>query len=365
MIDRIRYVPVLKAKQGELGALKELTPAVWDRITPLLEVTPPPFDYVEGAYAKAPEAHLADVMTKLADTLSAHPRAFVALPDSFREPDSLAAPYSVVPDTFFTGLRANGIEPMPVIGVNSRDPFLDVLLLADNHGLALRVTLEELDPDDSSRAERIDHVISLLFSAGREVHLLLDLGSVTEATGLSTSQWRRLVRGALPDTPRLDEFASVTVLGSSFPRDLRDVEAASTSELPRVEWALWESLHAGRGAAAPLGFGDYPISHPQINEIDPRQMRMSANIRYTTADSWLLIKGRNVRDYGYEQFNELARTLVAHPKYSGQNFSWGDDFIAKCAQDLAGPGNATTWRKVGTNHHITLVADQLATLDDE
>ncbi len=27
-----------------------------------------------------------------------------------------------------------------------------------------------------------------------------------------------------------------------------------------------------------------------------------------------------------------------------------------------GPGNATTWRKVGTNHHLTLVAREIASL---
>jgi hypothetical protein len=29
---------------------------------------------------------------------------------------------------------------------------------------------------------------------------------------------------------------------------------------------------------------------------------------------------------------------------------------------MTGPGNATTWRKVGTNHHLTLVTRELANL---
>ena len=91
-------------------------------------------------------------------------------------------------------------------------------------------------------------------------------------------------------------------------------------------------------------------------------MRMSASIRYTTADHWLIVKGKNVRQYGFDQYFELCRTLVELPEYSGENFSWGDRFIMRCARGSGGPGNATTWRKVGTNHHLTLVAQQLATV---
>lgn len=75
---------------------------------------------------------------------------------------------------------------------------------------------------------------------------------------------------------------------------------------------------------------------------------------------WLVIKGRNVRQYGFEQYFELCGALVNRNEYSGAGFSWADDYIAKCAGRESGPGNATTWRKVGTNHHLTLVARQLA-----
>jgi hypothetical protein len=111
-------------------------------------------------------------------------------------------------------------------------------------------------------------------------------------------------------------------------------------------------------------FGDYAIAHPVPTELDPRTMRMSASIRFTTDEDWLIVKGKNVRQYGFDQYFELCRTLVGLPEYLGENFSWGDRFIARCARGSAGPGNATTCRKVGTNHHLTLVARQLATPGD-
>ncbi len=92
-------------------------------------------------------------------------------------------------------------------------------------------------------------------------------------------------------------------------------------------------------------------------------MRMSASIRYTISDEWLILKGRNVREHGFDQYFELSRQLVQLPEYSGEEFSWGDRWIRRCARREIGPGNATTWRKVGTNHHLVLVAQDLANAD--
>jgi hypothetical protein len=83
---------------------------------------------------------------------------------------------------------------------------------------------------------------------------------------------------------------------------------------------------------------------------------------YTAQDDWLIVKGRNVRQYGFDQYFELCRALVGRPEYYGRDFSWGDNFIAQCATRELGPGNATTWRKVGTNHHLTVVVRALANM---
>jgi hypothetical protein len=160
--------------------------------------------------------------------------------------------------------------------------------------------------------------------------------------------------------PQIAAWRQVVFAAASFPEDLSDVDAATVSTLPRREWELWSMLQRSpkKLPRRDLVFGDYGITHPVPRELDPRTMRMSASIRYTTRDSWLVIKGRNVRQYGFEQYFDLCGVLVNRPEYSGADFSWGDDYSAKCAERESGPGNATTWRKVGTNHHLTLVARQ-------
>jgi hypothetical protein len=107
-------------------------------------------------------------------------------------------------------------------------------------------------------------------------------------------------------------------------------------------------------------FGDYGIQHPEPEELDPRIIRMSASLRYTTTDSWLIAKGRNVRDFGFKQFGTICRKLRRRAEYSGAGFSWGDNYISECGQGRETSGNATTWRQIGTNHHLAFVVNQIA-----
>ena len=84
-------------------------------------------------------------------------------------------------------------------------------------------------------------------------------------------------------------------------------------------------------------------------------------MRYTADGSWLVLKGRNLRDHGYEQFYDVCADLIARDEYSGREFSWGDEYIDDCANRRVGTGNLTTWRKVGTSHHLSYVLRELAT----
>lgn len=87
---------------------------------------------------------------------------------------------------------------------------------------------------------------------------------------------------------------------------------------------------------------------------------MSANIRYATDTVWLVLKGTRIKKNDV-QFHNLCKVLVARPEYKGATYSWGDQFIKLCSERTTNPGNLTTWRQVGTNHHLTLVSEQIAT----
>ncbi len=220
--------------------------------------------------------------------------------------------------------------------------------------------LSEGDPeDDISR----DRGRPLLTGLGRVSVSSIDLIIDLEDLGSDPGRALLVARSVFSMIPKKN-FRYMILAAASFPEDLSDVDAATTTTLPRREWELWKTLQR-RPNLLPrrdLIFGDYAITHPVPKELDPRTMRMSASIRYTTRDSWLVVKGRNVRQYGFDQYFELCKELVQRPEYEGREFSWGDKYISDCADGMAGPGNATTWRKVGTNHHLTLVMREIANL---
>lgn len=128
------------------------------------------------------------------------------------------------------------------------------------------------------------------------------------------------------------------------------------STITRAEWVAYKLLLSHAPAGRALCFGDYAIAYPIYA---PAPFLGSASIRYTITDDWLIVRGRSLKGPvhgGFGQFQQLCGQLVANPAYSGPTFSWGDEYIDQCGRGQVGTGNLTTWRSVGTNHHITFVA---------
>ena len=153
------------------------------------------------------------------------------------------------------------------------------------------------------------------------------------------------------------------LLCGAFPKNLAGV-AKGTKQIPRVDWGLYgrvRSLAETEGLS--VHFGDYGISHVEPFEGDPRKMVMSANLRYAHWDHWHVLKAKNVRDYGYEQYRDLCKLLILLPIYMKASFSHGDASYEGVANNpKVGPGNATSWRRDATNHHLHVVLHQLASL---
>ena len=152
---------------------------------------------------------------------------------------------------------------------------------------------------------------------------------------------------------------------TGFPLDLSNIKPDNITEIPRIEWEIWISLknyHDLKQLKRLPVFGDYAIANPEMVNIDPRAMDPSASIRYTIDDGWIIVKGRRVKKHGYNQYHDLSESIILSNDYSGENFSWGDKFIKECSNPPAKTGNLTTWRQVGTSHHITYVVEQLSSV---
>lgn len=353
------YVPILKGKAGEYGALQVATPQVRAGMTPLIDIPPVPWDYQNDAPAKAIDDHLAPIAGKLETSWGTDQSLFVDLgliDQDQQTKDGLHVFTHVLGKT-----REKAIQAIPVTGLARADSYQEAVRIAaqaDNRGVCVR-----LEPSDFEVSEDLaPQLESLLGTLGVETahcDLVIDIQSIYPKQVSTTTLG---IVGTLSLIPQVTAWRTLTLAASAFPENLSGIRAATEELLPRSEWLVWQSLATKNLARLPA-FGDYGINNPEMFEMDPRMMSMSAGLRYTTENEWLILKGRGVKKHGFEQFNALCKKLVARDEYAGQDFSWGDSYIRRCANDEDGPGNATTWRKAGTSHHLAKVVGQLAALD--
>lgn len=342
------YVPVLKVKRGEKGALRSLASDVAQHTTPLLEI-------VERR-ATGLEAHVQTAFSNLATSVQGFSRCFLDARELAEDGEAAAR-------LVFARASAEGIAFTPVTGV-TRTADVAAALGHRQHGLALRPTRAELESGALSTElgtflvrHRIDP---------EEIDLILDLGAVDDMVAEGISALAAAFLAAVGDHPRWRTF---TISASAFPLSMRMVDRNSHVLVERAEWVGWrDSLHARRGEIVRLPtFSDCCIQHPRgVEGFDPRMMPVSAAIRYAWQEWWLLIKGESTRrTLPSIQFPALAAQLVRgvhRARFYGPDHCEGCRLIQASADNEPGLGSAEAWRRLGTIHHITTVAEQIAGL---
>ncbi len=358
MFDHKHYVPILKGRDGEYRALQALMPSVRNALTPLLEIPPIPWDDEQGRPARTIDKHLKKVGQKVERAWGSGRNLFIDLL-WIAEADRMNGgehPLRFV----FRGFKEREVDAIPVVGLVRGQDYLAVcreIIREDGRGVCVRVQREDFVDFDDIGA-RLRQTLDDLNVNVRNADLILDLRALTPAERCLEAD---AVITLVNRLPAIAEWRTFTIAATSFPRNLIGLPPSASSLIPREEWDLWRAICRCRPTLrrAPT-FGDYAISHPEPAEVDPRVMRPSASIRYTCDGAWLVLKGRNLRDYGYREFRQVCHELIRRTEYSGSQFSWGDGYIDDCAAERVGTGNLTTWRQVGTSHHLAFAARQLA-----
>ena len=359
MFDHAHYVPILKGKRAEYDSLRELSPETKAALTPLIEIPPIPWDFEQDEPAKTIDQHLAPVAKSLDDAWAGDRPFFIDLlwiPDTEVMNDG-RQPLSFLCDA----ARERNLRLIPVTGTRRAEGYQGAVrdaVRADNLGFCIRIEGEDL-ADLARLRDTVDNLLEFVALTPRETDLLIDFNEIPAAQVGPMLIAANSVIGSLP---YVTEWRTLTLAGSAFPLNLARFDPQSVNTVQRAEWIIWQAIANRRDRLPRLPtFGDYGINHPEpSDEVDPRLMRMSANLRYTIDEAWLVLKGRNTRDYGFAQFGNLCRYMIRRPEYRGPDFSWGDRYISDCAANAVGPGNATTWRKIGTTHHLTTVTTQIA-----
>ena len=263
----------------------------------------------------------------------------------------------------FTRAAEAGIQFISVTGISRRS---DVSAALSNRarGLAIRLTRAEFEAGDLSSS--LPAFMACHDVGFEETDLILDLGPVED---MVTEGVARFATQFLRDVPDPDLWRTFTVSASAFPRSMGVVERHAQDVVARAEWLAWRNLRDGGQIVRVPTYSDCAIQHPAgVEGFDPARMQVSATVRYTLSDSWLLIKGESTRRHPARlQFPRLAKRLVyghLRDQSHGKSHCEGCASIKAAADGQPRLGSPEVWRRIGTVHHITEVTQTLRSLPE-
>lgn len=328
------YVPILKYKQGEKDALLTLRDEDKDKIIPLLEVTP-------DVITKGNFCGVSDFWNDRKYILDVSPE--------FRD--------EMQGDEYLQLFeRCKNEKVVPVVRLSDNEDTVKHLSEGSTNGIALRLYVEEILDDDFEGI--FDEFTSNIDIS--KTDLIIDAQSI-ESNKINETTF--LLKGSINLISDIQSYRSVIFTSNSFPRSL-EVERYKLTTIPRIESVLFEKVSGHfRKNGVELVYSDYSINHWSYFEFIVG-IQPSFNIRYTTPDHYVIYKGDTNKKGGLkiEKVSEGCRLLVESAHYFGEDFSWGDNEInEKATGESTKSGNLTTWRAIGTNHHITFIVDLLST----
>lgn len=346
------YMPILKWKRGELDGLSHLYANERALTVPMLELLDGTIDTLAVSAAGAPTVYdrAADQAIRACKSSSFFVDATVL------DGKHTGRVYAMA--LLFSSFRNAKLRAVPVARLDSSAAHIGALasiIAIDRRGCAVRLNHRDFE-SPTTLMTSLKSIILSLGVGSQEVDLVLDWGAVStsaaSAISLAASSLIPMLSGNLT-------WRSIVIAGSSFPH-LLTAAGRGVSTILRAEWAAYKLVGAMPPTGQAVAFGDYAIAYPVYTTV---RFAGAAGIRYTITDDWLILRGRSVSGPvhgGFGQFRTLCTQLMAHPSYCGRSFSWGDTYISDCSAGSVGTGNMTTWRAVGTNHHLTFVARQLS-----
>lgn len=344
MFGHKQYVPVLRWKQAEKLALKELNNNYCLHTTPLIELPPKKFRSFNQDVLRKAVKDIRDCWGNAPIYIDLH----------------LLPPHIWVQTLTFVYETAEDLEVclIPVTSLTKSDDYqrvVAVIVKDKNNKVCLRIKIKEIK--NTSFEKDLKRMLSILAISPKETHLVIDYEIIME-NAMCLSEICNLL-------PHLNEWLTFSVISGAFPRDLSEIKPPGQHSIPRLDWLSW-LREIGDTLDLPRipNFGDYTIQHPIYYE-PPERANYSASIRYTTNDAWLIMRGEAVfhpNSPGFSQYPANAQLLCARQEFCGPDFSSGDRYIYEMGQQLTRTGNARTWLTAGINHHLSFLAHQISNL---
>ena len=354
------YVPVLRAREGELRALERTESDVHKSMTPLVEVHARALN-ADDKPTREVEEHLATIATRLVGARRDRSVFFDPWPLIHTEALNPAAAVRQAAQA----ARDAELHAIPVTAPGRGGAYQAQVAEAVRDGagrMCVRLTAERYG-DAATLPRRLDALLKRCGVERGQVDMVLDMGG----------EIQRLARAMLSWLPYRDDWGTLTLIAGGFPQSLSDIPGLA--RIPRPDWQLWQQIRADDHTLTDdedddggivlsqrsARFGDYG---PRAAASADAPYRPAPNLRYTLPEDWLIVRGTGGPAADPAQIYELCRRIVdIGDEWRGRDYSWGDEWIFdRSAGIRPGPGSPTTWITVALTHHLKVVTEQLSTL---
>lgn len=357
-----KYVPIVKAKQGEFDAYNHLEDISKKKILPLFEL--PKFTQSTNervAYkdkANPIECYLCDLTNNISSARGSLPTMvdiFTWSPNSTLENGEHILNFSI------NRLVQLGVPVIPVIGYDRWEDteYSNALLHIDNtHGkFALRLESYAFEDmiDEDHFFECIDDIIDSVGMDPNLCNVILDFSDVTKSSVVDIQE--KITKAVFLLSKY--NFKFISIAGCSITAVVNDMVPSvdSTGIVLRREMVAWQACRS-LIKSNNLIFGDYGIASPNAAEgvIAPDA---NGKIRYTIKNNYFVVRGHSRRQGNKgAQMYELSKLVTDSKHYMGMSYSWGDKRIMNCSNKEF-KGNLMNWISIDLNHHIQAVLSEI------
>ncbi|MDD5330156.1 MAG: beta family protein [Sulfuricella sp.] len=352
-----KYLPILKAKPGELKALANSKTSVSAKVLPLFDVGRLSERTRQAKRFSETSTVTCAYLDEVAESIAKVRKGSSALVDAYQWPPNSATETGehVIP-YIYGKLASLGVKAIPVIGYDRWDSTqyraaMMQLELSPEDYYCLRLDSHAIEDaaEPEFFEEQLTTILDDLQIDPSRCAVLLDFGDISHASIEDIlDQGAKIVE-------QLDSFGfrRIATAGCSLPPTIDGAvkKPNSTGKVLRKEMLVWQMLRTQYPHINWL-FGDYGVRSPNIGE-DVVSPHTNGKIRHTIDKHFFIVRGHSVQ-IGAKggQMYDLAKRLVESQHYLGPEFSWGDSQILQCSLGQGTPGNSTTWIAIDTNHHI-------------
>lgn len=346
------YIPFLKLKVNEIGALATLSPAIKAKTYPFFDL-PKKKNSSEITFKEM----LAKSKTSIKKHLAGFPAFFL---DNLDIDDSLTVDgldnYGAVIDTF------GDLESfIPVVALDRLASRNELVFSKKAQGMISSSNIAiRLQPDDFQSYAVIEEELLELQAKGNGLfeHWVIVLDNRC-CQNIDAHQRGELINKFLSKASAKIKANSIIIAGSSIPASIRDIlKVESECHQARNELNIYRIVAAAKNYSN-IFLGDYTVVSPQYSDIEipPEAMQnvIAAKVIYSHDDSHYIVRGGSLKSHlrGRLQYNDITAKILTKSFYRGAGYSFGDNYISEKAKHL-GPGvTPGSILKPTINLHIT------------